>query len=446
VTDEWWHDLPREDLVDLVSWLFAADPELEARMRAEQRAQSGDVTELPSLVDQGLRTRRFLDWRQTREYADGARPILNLLHRAVETTPSQQLVELLQRALSHVLQVLHRADDDGLVGGVFDELLDLHVRVCQSGSPDPLKLAKWLVSATYDGDWFSPPDPVSYAAALGDTGERLYRGAAQRELASADPSQPYSTALSHGRYAVERLAVIDRDPDAVVASFSHIERASYREAEIAEGMREIGRDDLALEHARAGLATGVQFDQPKLTQIADAILVSQGDDKGLLELRRAAHMAHPTRSSFAGLRDAASALGSWKAERPTAIVALGRSNPGELVVVLLDEGRIDEAWAAYEANASARMLDKDLLALIEVRSVEHPGDAMDAYLRLADGHLASTGREHYERAVRLLKKADAPARRAAREADLREHVRTLRETHKRRPTFIALLNRAGLDA
>lgn len=419
--------------------------ELSPEASAELRAQSGDVTGLRSLVDQVLRTRRFLDWRQTREYTDDARPVVDLLRRAVDTAPSQQLVELLQRALSHVLKVLHRADDDGLIGGVFDELLALHAQACRSGQPDPAKLAKWLVAATYGDDWFSPPDPVPYVEALGERGVRLYRDAAIRELAASDPTQPYSTALSHGRFAVERLAVIDRHPDAVVASFAHIERASYREAEIAEAMREIGRDDLALEHARAGLAAGVQFDRPKLTRIADAILVDQGDAEGLLELRRDDHLAHPTRSSFAALRDAASALACWKTERPPAIIALGRSNPGELVVVLLAEGRVDEAWGTYEANATARMTEKDVLALIEARAVDHPSDAMDAYVRLADGHLANTGREHYDRAVRMLKRAVAPARRADREVDLRKHVRALRRTHKRRPTLIALLDRARLD-
>jgi len=444
VAEQWWSDLPPEGLGALVTRIFDDHPELEVRMRAEQRAQSGDVAELRSLVDQVLRTRRYLDWRQTREYADAAQPVVDLLERAVESSSSQQLVELLQRSMSHVLRVLHRADDDGLIGGVFDQLLELHGRACQLARPDAVRLAKWLVAASFDPEWFSPPDPVLYADALGERGLHLYREAAERELASADPSDPYSTARVHGRYVVQRVAVIDRDPDAVVASFAHIERVSYREAEIAEAMREIGRDDLALEHARMGLDADHLFDRPKLARIADAILVEQGDAEGLFDLRRAGHQAQPTRSSYTGLREAATSLDCWEAERPSAIVALGRSDPGELIAVLLDEGRVDEAWDAYQANESARLNEKDVLALIEARGVDHPSDAMDAYLRLADTHLVNTGREHYERAVRLVKKAVAPARRADRETDLRAHVAELRVIHKGRPTLIALLDRAGL--
>ena len=76
VAEQWWSDLPPEDLGALVTRIFDAHPELEVRMRAEQRAESGDVAELRSLVDQVLRTRRYLDWRQTREYADAAQPVV----------------------------------------------------------------------------------------------------------------------------------------------------------------------------------------------------------------------------------------------------------------------------------------------------------------------------------------------------------------------------------
>lgn len=397
------------------------------------------------MVDDVLRTRRFLDWRQTREYADEAWPVVDLLSRAVDTSPSEPLVELVQRALSHVLKVLHRADDDGLIGGVFDGLLDVHERACERSRPDQSRLAKWLITATYDPDWYSPPDPVLYAAALGEKGLELYRRAAEREIAAADPDDPYAGGASHGRYAVERLAVIDRDPEAVVASFAHIGRAGYREAEIAKAMREIGRDDLALAHARAGLSDASPFDRGRLAPIADAILAESGDAEGLLELRRVVHRAAPTRTTFAALRDASKAHDRWDDDRPAAIVALGRMSPGELVAVLLSEGRVDEAWDAYHVADTVHLHDKDVLALIRARGADHPDDELDAYLHLAYAELVTTGREHYERAVRLLKKAVNPARRTGREPDLRAHVAQWRETYRRRPALIAMLDRAGPD-
>lgn len=445
MTDAWWSALSVQERDELLARVLSADPELAARLRAQHRASGGDVAELRTLVDGTLRTRRFLDWRETRVYADEAWPVVDLLSRSADASPGQPLVELVQRALSHVLKVLHRADDDGLIGGVFDGLLDVHVRACQQARPDAVRLAKWLIAATYDSDWFSPPDPASYSEVLGEKGLRLYREAAEREIAAAGSDDPYATGPFYGRYALRRLAVIERDPEAVVASFADIERAGYREAEIAAAMREIGRDDLALAHARAGLAGASHQDRHRLAPIADSILTEQGETEGLLALRVDVHQTQPNRSTYAALREVSVSLDRWDGERPAAIVALGRSNPGELMAVLLAEGRVDEAWEAFRANESAHLHEKDVLALIEARGVEHPGDAMDAYLRLADAHLVSTGREHYEGAVRLLKKAAAPAARAGRKADLRVHVTALRETHKRRPTFLGLLDRASLD-
>lgn len=445
MTDPWWSQLCEGEKDRLLESALLADPELDARLRTQHRASAGDVAELRELVDDMLRTRRYLDWRQTREYADDAWPVVQALANAADSAASTELVELVQRALSHVLKVLHRADDDGLIGDVFDRLLDVHVRACRQAGPDQSRLAKWLIKATYDDDWFSPPDPVPYADALGEKGVALYRQAAERELSAVDGTDRYATGLSHGRYAVERLAVIDRDADAVVASFDHIERAGYRETEIASALREIGRDDLALAHARAGLADAGPYDQRRLAPIADAILSESGDAEGLLGLRRVHHQLLPDRTTYAALRDASTALHRWDDDRPAAIVALGRTSPGELIVVLLAEGKVDEAWSTYRAAETVSFHEKDELALIAARGVDHPGDALDAYLRLADAELVNTGRDHYERAIHLLKKGVEPAARSGREADLRAHIEQLRATYKNRPTLIALLDRAALD-
>lgn len=48
------------------------------------------------------------------------------------------------------------------------------------------------------------------------------------------------------------------------------------------------------------------------------------------------------------------------------------------------------------------------------------------------------------RAGSILKKAAQAARDADRHADFAEHVLALRETHRRRPTFIAVLDKARL--
>ncbi len=331
MSEPWWENLSPDEMRDMLGQALQIAPELEAPLRATLRARNGELDGVAAMVDDVLRTRRYLDWRQTGEYHDDAQPVLDLLDRQVQAHPTQELVELLQRAIKHVLAVIHRADDDGLIGSVLGHLYDLHVQACARSLPDQRKLATWLVKHTFDSNTFNPPDPVEYAGALGDKGIALYRRAVLKQLATA--TGPYSTELSHGRYAVERLAVIDRDPDAVIASYAHIERASWRELEIARALREIDRDDLALVHARAGLATDEPFNRSKLVELTAAILVDAGDLDSLHALRVADHDLRADRTSYSALREASTSLARWGADRPAAIVTLGRRNVRELVAV-----------------------------------------------------------------------------------------------------------------
>ena len=58
-----------------------------------------------------------MDWGRV------ARAIITELEAAVDTAPSRELVELLQRAISDVVKVIHRADDSsGLIGDLARDL------------------------------------------------------------------------------------------------------------------------------------------------------------------------------------------------------------------------------------------------------------------------------------------------------------------------------------
>lgn len=56
--------------------------------------------------------------------------------------PPRELVELLQRAIGHVVKVIMHADDsDGAIGDLAHELLNIHARACDAGLADPTRLA-----------------------------------------------------------------------------------------------------------------------------------------------------------------------------------------------------------------------------------------------------------------------------------------------------------------
>ena len=84
------------------------------------------------------------------------------------------------------------------------------------------------------------------------------------------------------------------------------------------------------------------------------------------------------------------------------------------------------------------------LRLAETRRKTHPAQALPVYWRLIDSVLETADRRAYAAAVRLLKRArDAAA--GGGEVDAFEaRLGALRERHRRRPSLIAMLDKAKL--
>ncbi len=156
--------LPAEELREVVVWAAQWHEDVERRLRLMAARSSGDLAQLRVEVDRGLRTRRFLGYRESVQWARTARPIVTELEAVVVTAPSQELVDLLARGVSHVVKVIQtRADDSsGMVGDLARDLLDLHARACDAGVADPVKLARWMIRFRFVEQDFFEPDPVRY--------------------------------------------------------------------------------------------------------------------------------------------------------------------------------------------------------------------------------------------------------------------------------------------
>src|SRR3954468_2408416 len=165
-----------EELREVVSTAVDRHADVERQVRLIAARGTGGLAQLRSEVDRGLRTRRFLDFGESAGWARAAQPIVAELENAVEAAPSRELVELLQRAVGHVVKVITHADDsDGLIGDLARDLLELHARACDAGVADPVDLAAWMVRFGFDDQDFFEVDPVRYASALGQTGLPAYR-------------------------------------------------------------------------------------------------------------------------------------------------------------------------------------------------------------------------------------------------------------------------------
>jgi hypothetical protein len=154
-------ELTVDELREVVSAAVDRHDDIERQVRLIAARGAGDLAQLRAEVDRGLRTRRFVGYHQSGEWARAARPIVGELENAVEASPSRSLVELLQRAVRHVMKVIMHADDsDGLIGDVARDLLALHARACDAGVADPVDLAAWMVRFGFDDQDFFEVDPV----------------------------------------------------------------------------------------------------------------------------------------------------------------------------------------------------------------------------------------------------------------------------------------------
>jgi hypothetical protein len=423
-----------DELREVVSAAVDRHGDIERQVRLIAARGAGDLGQLRAEVDRGLRTRRFLDYGESAGWARAAQPIITELGNAVDGSPSRALVELLQRAVGHVVKVIMHADDsDGLIGDLARELLALHARACDAGVADPVELAAWMVRFGFDDQDFFEVDPVRYASALGEAGLAAYRDA----VGARRDGDSFAV-----RYARERLAILDRDVDALVKLLGGDLTTPHQFIRVAEAMRELGLGDGALAWAKRGIA---QTSGWQVSQLYDlACDVQRAEPLEVLALRRAQHERMPSSSTYRALRTAAEALDAWPLEQEAARVTLQRADPRGFVDALLGEDEVELAWSAAAA-APDEALGSDLwLRLAERSERDRPADALVVYERIADEVLERADRRAYHSAARILQRARAAAQPAGELDAFAEYLTGLRERYRRRPTLIAILDKAGL--
>ncbi|MGC8513767.1 MAG: hypothetical protein ACP5P1_12160 [Acidimicrobiales bacterium] len=440
-----------EDLDSLIARLDAADlrkivgkaagryEDVSRAVRLAATRSSGDLSQLKAEIDRGLRTGRYLGYRESGSWAMQARPIVDAISEAVGSSPTAELVVLIERAIGHVVKVILKADDsNGMIGDLARELLDLHARACDAGNADPVRLARRMVRFRFDDQDFFEADPVRYADALGEVGLAAYRREVTQRI-EAGGGDSFAA-----RYAQERLAIVEGDTETLVDLLGGDLSQPYHFIRVAEAMAELSCDDDVLSWASRGIAETSGWQVAQLYDLAVGVHTRRGEDRNVLQLRRDQHQRMPSPSTYRLLRSAAESCGVWPEERPAAREVLAERDLGALVDVLLSDGEPEAAWQVTEANSGWDPEPHRWMLLAEAREASSPGDALDVYLRLADLELETTGKAAYVRAVAILKKAAHASQAAGRQDEFAAHLAVLRETHRRRPTFIAVLDKARL--
>lgn len=420
--------------------LGRAAAEHEDVARAVRLAAAGPSDRVAVLKSElgALSTRRFLGYHESMEWAREAGAVVDEIAAEANTAPSRELLSLVEQAAGRVVRVILKADDSsGMIGDLAGQLLEVHLQLCIAGVPDPKALAKWMVRFGFDDQDFFTLDPVQYAPALGDEGLAVLRRTVDERAKEFDP--PFAV-----RYTMERLAVFDGDVDRIVELLGGDLTAPHQFIRVAEAMVELGRADDALDWAKRGIASTSGWQVGKLYDIAAGVLAECGDDTAVVDLRREQHQRMPTSSTYSLLQKAAQAVDGWPSERTKAREVLAARDPAGFVDALLNDGDVDAAWEAATAPGATGLDGHRWARLAEAREPTDPAGALGVYLRLVGSTLERADKRNYQVAVKQLKAARGAAGAAGLAVEFDEHVAALREQHRRRPTLIALLDKAGL--
>jgi len=431
-------DLSAEELREIVRSAVDRHPDVERHVLLAAARSEGDFGELRREVDRGLRTRRFLDYHESSAWARAAQPVLEELHLAAQTSPSAELLALIERSVGHVVKVIMHADDsNGTIGDLARELLDLHAQVCAARVADPLTLAEWMVRFSCDDQDFFEIDPVRYRAALGENGLAAYRQAIEQR--HTDGSKLFAV-----RRARERLAVLDGDTEAVVALLGGDLSAPHQFIAVCEAMAELERENDVLAFALRGIAETSGWQVDKLYDLACGMHERAGAPVEALALRRQQHERAPSASTYSTLRRAAEALDAWGLEREAARRALRERDCGSYVDALLQEGDADTAWVVATEDPTWDPGGDRRARLAQAREPTHPDEALSLYMLVAGEELLQTGRRAYARAIAMLKRARRAASASEQDHWFSDQLLDLREQHRRRPALIQMLDKAKL--
>jgi hypothetical protein len=251
---------------------------------------------------------------------------------AAQDQPPAERIAVCQRAIASAVAVISQADDSsGVVGDAVRRLLALHPEFAAQAKPPVSRLVDWLIAFQFDRkqDYFQI-DPVAYAPALGDLGLRRYRDRLQRlrdELGpQPDENERWTAPDATTRFALDwnarRLAVLDRDVDAIITTHARDRAVPRWLHETAEALAEIDRPDLAIDWAKQATDHGDGHQSLHAAQYWCALLAEhQGPNSSCPPGRRCSSAGPPrapraTCSTPPGPTVRGTATRSWTGSRP----------------------------------------------------------------------------------------------------------------------------------
>ncbi|ABW14724.1 conserved hypothetical protein [Parafrankia sp. EAN1pec] len=406
--------------------------------------------DLTVLVGALRRDRRRDPRAGRREYSQAALELADRCERLLAAGSASAVAPVLRKAVDRMTGALMYMDDSsGIVGTDLRHMMTLYAHACADAPPDPTGLARWLAALSFDGPGWPEIRLVEFVPALGSQGLAALNAEVERRAATAEPGSWGQ--LVAARDLREQLAQVSGDVDRHVAVLAENLNSASQYQRIVVALRDAGRPAEAIDWAHRGLADhdgGPQAD--RLRDLLVDLEIDAGDLAAAVVIRRDDFERRPTANAYRALLDtgrrcaADTGLAAWATAVLRARVARQSAYADDLVAVLLAEGETDQAWEAGLHHAEV-LSDRRLVELLELRRTSHPGDVLAPYRELIETRvLAAADKRRYRTAISLLRDLRETHLAIGDAAGFSAYIDHLRAEHRRRPTFIAHLDAAGL--
>ncbi len=408
------------------------------------------MTTLADAVLPLIRTRADV-WRWNVANAHGARmhEAVAILRHAVEDDDPAEVFAVTQRAIASALKVIMRADDSsGIIGDACRDFLELHPIVAARAHPAASKFVDWMVKFQFDNDCdYFTIDPVAYAPALGAEGMASYRVKLDEHAATLGPRPPedelWSSQHSGAWFTLDwnarRLAVFDRDVDAIIRTHAQDRRVAAQLQDTAAALMEIGEVDAAIDWAKQATDFDDGHQARRAADYWCELLAKHRPDE-LLSARVEVFRRWPSSTTAGYLyRDAGAAWLDYEDEVIERLTARPRD------AVLFAQHSLNDVLYAWNL-AHSLGLDDDRVWSDLAKAYEKldPIAVLPVHTRLVERELADADARHYRGAARRLKKMRKLAAGSSESAEVDEFIGDLRERYRRRPRLQLEFDRAGL--
>lgn len=369
---------------------------------------------------------------------------VDVLQSAAQGGQAAQAYEVTTQAIAAIRKVCAKERDPaGVMSDVCWRLLELHASSAAQADVDTGALITWLMKFHFGaggGDFLL--DPADYAPALGEAGMARYRELLRKQrshiVTDSDASREVAATILD--WQEQRLAVWDRDADAVVRTHARDLASSDHLLATAVALAEIGEDELAVMWARRATYVDLGSQARQAGDYWCALLEQRGGEE-LLDARLAVVRRWPDlQAASLFFTDAGPAWPDYQQE----VIRRLSDDPATAVEFALNvQCDVPLAW---ELAHDLDLEDDDLWVELagEYMSIDALA-VLPVYARLVNIILLDAQPRSYRVAAQILNLMRRIAQGTDQQAHVDATIANLREAYVRRPLMLRAFDKEGLN-